>query len=55
MVNEEDKEIVDKAVVVGVSDGFQTEIKAGLEEGEIVVIEIQPRQDALERLGFGSQ
>ncbi len=54
MVDEENMEIVDKAVVTGVSDGFQTEIKAGLEEGDIVVIEIGGRQDALERLGFPS-
>jgi len=52
MVSEEEIMIEDRAVVVGVSDGFLTEIEAGLEEGEIVAIEIQPRQDALERLGF---
>ena len=55
MVDEEDVEIEERSVVTGISDGFWTEIKAGLNEGEIVLIEIQPRQDALERLGFGSR
>jgi HlyD family secretion protein len=54
MVDEENMEIVDKAVVTGVSDGFQTEISAGLEEGEIVIIEIEGRQNAMERLGVPS-
>ncbi|MFC1985221.1 efflux RND transporter periplasmic adaptor subunit, partial [Chloroflexota bacterium] len=31
-----DKQIEERAVVIGVSDGFQTEILDGLEEGEVV-------------------
>jgi HlyD family secretion protein len=33
-------EIEERPVVIGVSDGFQTEIISGLEEGEVVVIEV---------------
>jgi len=36
MVNEE---IEERAVVIGISDGYQTEIVEGLSEGEIVVLE----------------
>jgi multidrug efflux pump subunit AcrA (membrane-fusion protein) len=42
VVGEEEPEIVERPVVTGLSDGFRTEIKSGLEEGE----------NALERLGF---
>lgn len=35
-----DEQIERRSVVIGISDGFQTEIKSGLEEGEIVVIEL---------------
>jgi RND family efflux transporter MFP subunit len=55
MVGEENSEIEKRPVVTGASDGLWTEIKAGLEEGEIVLIELKPRQDSLERLGFPSQ
>ena len=34
-----DEQIEERPVVVGISNGLQTEIKEGLEEGEIVVIE----------------
>lgn len=34
------KEFEERSVVIGISDGFQTEIKAGLSEGEIVAIEV---------------
>ena len=36
------EQIEQRPVVVGISDGFQTEIIDGLDEGEIVAIEIQP-------------
>ena len=48
----EKKEIVKRPVVTGLSDGFRTEIKSGLEEDELVLIETQSRESALERLGF---
>jgi len=54
MVDEDTIEIEERPVIIGISDGFRTEIKAGLEEGEIILIEIESRQDALERLGFPS-
>ena len=34
------KEFEERSVVIGISDGFQTEIKAGLSEDEIVAIEV---------------
>jgi len=37
------EQILVKPVVIGLTDGFQTEIVSGLDEGEIVVIEIQTR------------
>jgi len=36
-----DEQIEARPVVIGISDGFQTEIIDGLDEGEIVAIEIQ--------------
>ncbi|MBA7692988.1 Macrolide export protein MacA [subsurface metagenome] len=35
-----DEQIEERPVVIGISDGYQTEIVSGLEEGEIVAIEI---------------
>ena len=32
-------EIAERAVEVGISDGFETEIISGLAEGEVVVVE----------------
>jgi HlyD family secretion protein len=34
-----DEEIEERAVVTGVSDGFETEIISGLDEGEVVIVE----------------
>ena len=34
------KEFEERSVVIGISDGFQTEIKAGLSKGEIMAIEV---------------
>ena len=34
-----DEEIEERPVVIGISDGYQTEIVDGLEEGEVVVVE----------------
>lgn len=45
-----DEQIEERAVVIGISDGFQTEIKEGLEEGEVVVI---PGKTSSESEGFG--
>ncbi|MBC8429653.1 MAG: efflux RND transporter periplasmic adaptor subunit [Dehalococcoidia bacterium] len=39
MVNEQIEQIEERPVVIGISDGFQTEIVDGLDEGEVVVIE----------------
>jgi RND family efflux transporter MFP subunit len=52
VVGEEEQELVERPVVIGLSDGFRTEIKSGLEESELVLIETQPRESATERLGF---
>jgi HlyD family secretion protein len=45
-----DEQIEERPVVIGISDGFQTEIKEGLEEGEVVVI---PGKTSSESEGFG--
>jgi HlyD family secretion protein len=45
-----DEQIEERPVVIGISDGFQTEIKEGLEEGEVVVI---PGKTNSESEGFG--
>lgn len=37
------KEVEEKPVVVGISDGFDTEIVSGLSEGEVVVVERRAR------------
>ena len=42
MVNEQ---IEERSVVIGISDGFQTEIVDGLDEGEVVVIERQVKPE----------
>ena len=52
VVGQEEPEIIARPVVIGLSDGFRTEIKSGLEEGELVLVDTQPRENALERLGF---
>ena len=36
-----DEQIEERPVVIGISDGFQTEIKEGLAEGEIVVVSVR--------------
>jgi len=45
-----DEQIEERPVVIGITDGFQTEIKEGLEEGEVVVI---PGKTNSESEGFG--
>ena len=45
-----DEQIEERPVVIGITDGFQTEIKEGLEEGEVVVI---PGKTSSESEGFG--
>ncbi|MDD4984824.1 MAG: efflux RND transporter periplasmic adaptor subunit [Dehalococcoidales bacterium] len=45
-----DDQIEERPVVVGISDGFQTEIKEGLAEGEIVVVSVK---SSSESEGFG--
>ncbi len=45
-----DEQIEERPVVIGITDGFQTEIKEGLEEGEVVVI---PGKTSSEPEGFG--
>jgi len=47
----EDEQIVERPVVIGISDGFQTEIKEGLEEGERVVVRENTESDSED--GFG--
>ncbi|MBA7520361.1 Macrolide export protein MacA [subsurface metagenome] len=37
------KEVQEKPVVIGISDGFDTEIVSGLSEGEVVVVERRAR------------
>jgi RND family efflux transporter MFP subunit len=38
-----DEEIEERAVVIGMSDGFDTEILSGLSEGEMVITEVRVR------------
>ena len=38
-IDEETGEIEEKAIVTGISDGFDTEVVTGLGEGDIVLIE----------------
>jgi len=45
-----DEQIEERPVVIGITDGFQTEIKEGLEEGEVVVIQ---GKTSSESEGFG--
>ncbi|MDD5511288.1 MAG: efflux RND transporter periplasmic adaptor subunit, partial [Dehalococcoidales bacterium] len=47
LVNEQ---IEERPVVIGISDGFQTEIKEGLAEGEIVVVSVKTSSESD---GFG--
>jgi len=46
------EQIEQRPVVVGISDGFQTEIIDGLEEGEMVVIEIRAEPEPSGGGGF---
>lgn len=46
------EEIEERPVVIGISDGFDTEIKEGLEEGEVVVIR-KRTSDSRSEEGFG--
>ena len=52
MVNEEIKEIEERPVVIGISDGFETEIVSGLDEGETVVIELRTETSSSGPGGF---
>lgn len=45
-----DEQIEERPVVIGISDGFQTEIKEGLAEGEIVVVSVKTSSESD---GFG--
>jgi len=46
-----DEQIEERPVVIGISDGFQTEVKEGLEEGEVVVIPVKTSSGS-EGFGF---
>jgi len=46
------EQIQERPVVIGISDGFQTEIVDGLDEGEIVVVESQTKPTPTEGPGF---
>jgi len=46
-------DITERAVVIGISDGFQTEIMSGLEEGEVVAIDDVPVRSEEESGFFG--
>jgi len=41
-----DEQIEERPVVIGISDGFQTEIKEGLAEGEIVVVSVKSNSES---------
>jgi multidrug efflux pump subunit AcrA (membrane-fusion protein) len=45
-------EIEQRSVVIGLSDGFQTEIMSGLWEGETVVLEVPDESDVPSGPGF---
>jgi len=47
-----DEDIEERPVIIGISDGFLTEIKEGLEEGEVVVIR-RSTSDSEPEEGFG--
>jgi len=47
-----DEQLEERSVVIGISDGFQTEIKAGLSEGEIVAMEAPVESAAPSGPGF---
>ena len=49
IVNEQ---IQERSVVIGISDAYQTEIVSGLQEGEIVVIEIRAKATSSGPGGF---
>lgn len=38
-----DEQIEERAVILGISDGLETEVVSGLQEGEIVIIETRPK------------
>lgn len=40
------EQVEERQVVIGMSDGFQTEIIDGLHEGEMALIEVQPRESS---------
>ena len=48
-----DEQIQEQSVVVGISDGYQTEIVAGLHEGELVVIETSAKPEPSGGFFFG--
>jgi len=47
------EQIEERSVVIGISDDYQTEIVAGLDEGEVVVIERQVKPEPSGGLFFG--
>ncbi len=46
------REIEERPVVIGISDGFQTEIISGLREGEMVIIEVPTETSTPSQPGF---
>ncbi len=46
------EQLVERPVVVGISDGFYTEIISGLEEGEMVLVGEPPEPESSSRRGF---
>jgi hypothetical protein len=48
-----DEQIQEQSVAVGISDGYQTEIVAGLHEGELVVIETSVKPESSGGFFFG--
>ena len=47
-----DEQIQERPVVIGISDGYQTEIVSGLDEGETVVIESRAKTESSQPGGF---
>ena len=48
----DNEQFVEKSVVVGISDGFYTEIISGLEEGEMVLVGEPPEPESSSRRRF---
>ena len=48
-----DEQVQEKSVVLGISDGYQTEILAGLHEDDTVVIEIAAKPEPSGGFMFG--